>query len=191
MSTKYEASAFRRDAIKKLSELYPSPPHALPTNGNTTASPSSICMVITVSRESGAKTLLPMAYYYLAVKSLTDVFLARECDRLKILTGREKLKDKLCALLMNSYSKGCCRCSAKCLRNWNSFVHSDAQRELREELNVFSWDCERCPPGVCRRFKIDLEDYILTSRKSLWSELPSYFGLGTWQELKGTSDLGS
>ena len=189
MSTKYKVQALRKDAIRELSKLYPFPPSSHPLNYNSTASTPSICAVITASNKAKAEIMVPMAYYYLAIRPLTEIFLAHDGDRLNILLARDKLKDKQRALLMNSHSERCCRCSAKCFRSWNDFIHSEAQRGLREGLNVFSWSSERCPPGVCRRFKFNLAEYIRGSQELLWSELPTYFGLRTWQELRDASNL--
>ena len=206
MSTKYDIPSFRSKCIDELKSTFPCTLEEFDAIGydselyhQTAPRPSRgrriLSSALLLFRECDLPAFLPSLFYLLTRGSLTET-LSRLSDLPKsenfgcILLGREKLVDAQLSdastYLNFKASSGCSRpgdCRESWLRRREALMNTGRHMNQCALANVAHWfnnDASFLCPSCTSSYK----DAYKSSRKKVWNELPGYFGLGTWEEIR-------
>ena len=194
--TSFGAEGFRKEVWERLTAAYPI--SSFPCN--VKAPPLvDLLWVIQSARLIRGDVLLPAALYYLSMYPLETILSTRTTiPRLsrhylnECLLGREKLIEKNHAIVWGCgqmWASDKHEPKAICLSVTAAFVSSKEGCKLMASPFIYSAYPGRLASELCRckicpqHFRGSLE--IL--RQMVWKELPSYFGLGSWERLREAS----
>ncbi|EDR11217.1 uncharacterized protein LACBIDRAFT_315775 [Laccaria bicolor S238N-H82] len=171
--------------------------------------PESEFDFINLADEIGLHSVLP-AMYYTCIKyeKLKDIFYGHPNSdgsvmRLSsdvqacLVIGREKLAFALrkhtFSWLYNKKIIPCSRCSAKpeCTAARNQLIRKVWMPVPNISLALDVWNRSEFASGLCSFCAYTAEKLFHSGQEKLWIELPSYFGLPSWDELENLDDPGS
>lgn len=200
-STKYEILPYRWKCIQELKDSFPVTLVAFEAGGSHRPPNQLLISAITLFRQCNALELLPVAYYHLTYGSLDDsldriVGLSQD-EMLRCIRGRNKLlqaQEAHTAAHFYRYKPSdvcahrdlCNAENARYLRhNLSNSIHMK-QWALVGRMTLTSDN-----PNVCLKYcsncLVKYRSLHLLGRVRVWNELPGYFGLGTWEELRAAS----
>ncbi|KAF9026530.1 hypothetical protein BDZ89DRAFT_1016194 [Hymenopellis radicata] len=211
MSTKYEVHPLRQMAVRHLQRLFPPTLEAWDQRskaGNDTIQKSRgrTIAIINLALETNHHVLLPSAMAYswaIGLDALLDG--AETHDRKKVeldlqtkrtcLLARDRLTNALRSRLLAfiaTPSPARCQSKARCdqgrlitLSKWEHyFAEAGFPTPFRFEVNWTDVGTQ-----LCRDCVVEGRESFLTARWVLWDELPSFFGLESWEVLSAKADL--
>ncbi len=165
--------------------------------------------LLPICRETGMLSMLPTAFYYLATyywnnfpsdhmgieldpedtpfyESMSKV------DLLKAASGRESLRraigEEICRFLYEPSPPTCCSGPGDCRLRKLQFLGTAMWREWCDSVDALNIslveDVRDELKALCAVCKIELESSMQDGRQRVWMNLPSYFGLASWETLK-------
>ena len=203
MSNKYDIPSFRSRCIDEFKSIFPCTLEKFDAFGynsefyhrNAPKSPRRyrfLPSALLLFRECDLPAFLPSLFYFLTRGSLVET-LSRLSDLPKseilgcILLGREKLLDAQFAYPPNfNPSSGCVRserCRESGLRRREALINARRLTNQCALANVAYW-FNNDAPFFCSSCTNSYKDAYESARKKVWNELPGYFGLGTWEEIR-------
>jgi hypothetical protein len=197
LSNKYDIHPFRQKSIQELKKVFPCTLHdydsIYPNDTYTTLSWSHIVKSIYLARACNTLELLPFIFYILGQVSMNVLFRSHAIlprTEMEIcLLGREKLQEMretvaFSYLIDPKSSQHCLNptiCEQQRLLSLNALIserfHAGTRALMKADLETL--EMIFCRP--CAEEKLSIH---LAAREKLWNDLPSYFGLGTWEELR-------
>ncbi|KAJ7188666.1 hypothetical protein C8R46DRAFT_979878 [Mycena filopes] len=154
--------------------------------------------ILTLARENNLLSVLPCAYYRILARysqiRLLDGILKRDgtvaslapVDQRRCLLGREKVFLKQC---QPGYTIGWLRCwdgpTEDCLTpSACAGVRSLAIERYMSEVGIWALVPDFLNKAQCKQCLHHIEASVAAGRKRTWDELPSFFDLLAWDELK-------
>ncbi|KAF8643193.1 hypothetical protein AX16_009170 [Volvariella volvacea WC 439] len=194
ISTKYSMRTLRQKCITILQRRFPSTLAScdeLLASKYTYPSAADVIRAIPLAREANVPEILPWAYYiatHVSVESIMGEKSLSWKDKALCLAGKEKLWDAY-RLLTHSFLfdvhrvPGCpSNCYARTSHPSNvDWRLVDSVRSSPHPLDIQTkWDSV----NVCGHCLKTIEAAHRTGREKVWNLLPSYFGLGSWEEIR-------
>ncbi|KIM83485.1 hypothetical protein PILCRDRAFT_425712, partial [Piloderma croceum F 1598] len=196
LSNKYDIQPFRQKSIQELKKVFPCTLHdydaIYPLGTTITLTCHDIIQSILLARACTTLELLPCIYYLMSrfsMKTLLRCHTLLPRDEMEIcLLGREKLQEiretvALSFLLDPKPSQHCSNptlCERRCLTTLNRTISNT----LHLGIYALTTDPELAEILLCGPCAEEKLSAHRAARENLWNELPNYFGLGTWEELR-------
>jgi hypothetical protein len=204
---KYDVEYFKQSAFRTLAGLFPT------TLEDWDRRDSSQIQhfyglpfaVVKLCRDTGLTTLLPAALCSacFTLDGVTDILNGRisskhrhraelyHADKIICLKARETLHNALRQLLLMTLLRRAVscpspeRCNPARLESLHSLIESKMMRDSPQHIfHVKFQTLLRFHAGVCAACLSASEMSFEAARANLWSELPSFFSLPSWQELR-------
>jgi hypothetical protein len=194
---KYDIQNFRRQAIQELKKLFPCTLldyDALIYRSDTQPNSTPIVESIILARECNALELLPCALYFACqfrTSNMINSFASLpRYEQENCILARDRL---LVALETQTFSfifnlklsencqsqTECERASSRCLRK---LISTRSHTSPAGFTKCTAW--ESVNHSFCGSCASDFRLSHEVAREKVWNELPGYFGLGTWEELR-------
>jgi hypothetical protein len=205
ISTKYGFYKLRAAIIKALAAYWPSTLVGFDQLIHTRVTRDFATAIISLARETGARQLLPCAFYRVASVSpmnLSYLLRAKPCslsanDLQRILLGRDNLtivfRVLLCPFLFRPEKEHSKPLTPGCETQWGQCRKSLelTQRSIHQSgahfdlLSDISWKSTLTSGlgSLCVKCQKHCHDQFNAGRTRIWSALPSYFGLESWDKL--------
>jgi hypothetical protein len=165
---------------------------------------------VTLARECDVPLALPLAFYrlatYVVIERLWEMngVLLTPSDTLACIAGKAKLKDRLlsintCYLLPNG-ANGEEYCGGLICEDFRtskmavvlSIINSDKEMGLykafRAPCIITRYRVGDKPHDMCKGCRQKCVDMFAAARASFWEDLPSFFGLHSWNRLAGEGE---
>jgi hypothetical protein len=197
LSNKYDIQPFRQKSIQELKKVFPCTlldyDSVYPIGKMPTLSCGQIVRSILLARVCNAPELLPCIFYFMCqlptnfILQCHPIFPRMEMDI--CLVGREKLQEMreavaLSFLLDPKSSQHCSNptlCEQQCLLILSDLISNRLHAGTHALETISLTVMEKMFCGPCAEDKLSAHR---AAREKLWNDLPSYFGLGTWEELR-------
>ncbi|TFK70215.1 hypothetical protein BDN72DRAFT_819245 [Pluteus cervinus] len=191
ISTKYSMRILRQKCIAILQSKFPSTLAGCERASEVQYSSETVLAAIPLAREANIPGILPWAFYIAAhmphEKLIKDTTLSWR-DKALCLAGKERLWEAFKTHThfflfevprVTSCQVGCAmRASQSKAMDWNS---AERMRSGPNPLEPYSlWNDLRLCPACLKH----MEAKHYEGRSKLWEQLPTYFMLGTWEDIK-------
>ena len=199
-SHKYDIQNFRRQAIQELKKIFPCTllDYDAIYCGNDRPTAPTLMGSISLARSCNALELLPSAYYFICEFSISDTLksfapLVRH-DLEICMLARDRLQSaqetQSYPWIFNPKPSEGCQSKKACelvgfqhLKRLISMRHHTKCHPLQKFLSR-----DRIKEVYCSSCAADIRSSTELGREKVWNELPGYFGLGTWEELRIAQD---
>ncbi len=201
LSTKYQVHILRKKAIMRLKKLYPDTFEAYARLRETQSlnfKDGNHIAMFRLARETQSLNFLPLAFYHVALSDAdglrTQPGISQQ-DLVMCFLGRERLRQALWQLIESSgfldgrhSNDGDFVADSDCNQFKLRLMKSPLWRQIIDTpdilgLQLYSINMR----GVCQGCRSSFWSRIQNKRHDIWNELPDYFGLPPWEELKAQS----
>jgi hypothetical protein len=192
LSCKYDAAYFKSRALSHLNSTFP-----MTLNGwnnrdkNRTIPPldPTPFTVIQIAREFDLDWLLPSVLYCICshpIEETLDPSLIHDEEvRQMCINGRQKLLVMQAKEALHmSTNPVITSCSDKCPSTMRYFADVLCGLETAGLLNYFEDITSDYPDNFCRSCRADFGETCTVAGQKMWNELPTVFGLSSWENLE-------
>jgi hypothetical protein len=197
LSNKYDIQPFRQKSIQELKKVFPCTLHdydsIYPSGTFTTLSGGKAAQSIPLARACNTLELLPFIFYILSQIPMKVLFqchpILPRTEMEICLLGREKLQEMretvALSFIIDPKSSQHCLNPTICEQQRLLILNKLISKRLHAGVPALrKADLEKLERIFCRPCAEEKLSVHRAAREKLWNDLPSYFGLGTWEELR-------
>lgn len=208
LGRKYGFTRLQANALRRLQTLFPKTLSTDGLRGHPQFTAEFLLDVINLAEENSIKSILPAAYLQLCLTCSLDPILngvqRKDGTQLRLshesmtccVLGREDLASQLPTLIFPSLLREPTndpRTSSMCPRGWSSPCNSSfgairaaflASSENKMKFLKRPEGINQLVAGFCVECKKAIVERYTAGRKSVWDQLPSFFELPNWGDLK-------
>ncbi|KAJ7725332.1 hypothetical protein B0H16DRAFT_1895121 [Mycena metata] len=197
LSKKYDFPLFREDCLKRLKTKFPTTLDEFISNSwpFLPTESSGYFTVISLAREIGIYSILPVAYTVLLDDCMAKILDPKDTDlsasdRLACLLGYANLLELQGSTTLAWLNLGAkhlpsptCRQSTKCVAAVKDIIVTRSNNHPPLLYILDDWD-EAWESGMCQPCRKKAKEVYEAGRETCWDKLPAAFGLPDWEELK-------
>ncbi|KAJ7234316.1 hypothetical protein B0H12DRAFT_162659 [Mycena haematopus] len=144
---------------------------------------SNLFDIITLAQENGLFSVLPCAYLHVIRFRPTEEIL--KCGNSSLIVGQRRLWEAQWEQASLWFWLSLDQCAVGCTENiFCTEKKNRAFRGLIKNQSLIPFRGSALAPSLCEPCALHHKKLMVEARKKMWDDLPGFFGLAPWAELK-------